>query len=91
MKLIALSLLLGAAVVYVIARANEDNGAAWGYIRAFSEAGSAPAGLTAGTSFAPAPLARLPARDSDGAMIAFSTLAEPQTGQVIRSRLTWRS
>jgi uncharacterized membrane-anchored protein YjiN (DUF445 family) len=38
MKLIALSLLLAAGVVYVIARINEDNGAAWGYIRAFSEA-----------------------------------------------------
>ena len=38
MKLIALSLLLAAAVVYVIARANEDEGAAWGYIRAFAEA-----------------------------------------------------
>src|SRR5262249_46292666 len=38
MKLLALSLLLTAAVLFLIARANHDNGAAWGYLQAFSEA-----------------------------------------------------
>lgn len=39
MKLVALSFLLGAAVVYVIARLNQDAGAWVGYVRAAAEAG----------------------------------------------------
>ena len=38
MKLIALGLLLAAAVLFAIARANEDGSSAWGYVRAFAEA-----------------------------------------------------
>ena len=38
MKRIALAFLLAAAALYVLARWREDHGAAWGYLRAFSEA-----------------------------------------------------
>ncbi len=38
MKLVALGLLLFAAVVYVVARYNQDGHTVWGYVRAFAEA-----------------------------------------------------
>ncbi|MCU1366764.1 MAG: hypothetical protein JWN39_2403 [Ilumatobacteraceae bacterium] len=38
MKLFALGLLLAAAVLFAVARANEDGSSVWGYVRAFAEA-----------------------------------------------------
>ena len=38
MKMVALGLLLVAAVVYVVARLNQDGSTVWGYVRAFAEA-----------------------------------------------------
>ena len=38
MKSIALGLLLAAAALYVVAKANESGSTAWGYVRAFAEA-----------------------------------------------------
>ncbi|MCU1394410.1 MAG: hypothetical protein JWM34_2838 [Ilumatobacteraceae bacterium] len=38
MKLFALALLIAAAALFLVARANEDGSSAWGYVRAFAEA-----------------------------------------------------
>ena len=38
MKMLALGLLLAAAVLFLVARANEDGSTTWGYVRAFAEA-----------------------------------------------------